>query len=246
MRCLSSIIAAFFSFVTVLPTVRALPQSIPYVLKRDSLNATHRELTLEKRFNNGRFSFYDAGLGACGKTNTGSDFIVALNAAQWDGGSHCFQTITISYQGKSTQAQITDLCPGCPYGGLDLTRGLFSYFADQSVGIIYGTWNFGNSNTPAQADVVATTITTPAPTTTTTQTPTPTPAYTPTTTPTPTPTPTPTSTTTPATSSSSPAVPAAAPANAISADVISQLNGVIVELGSIVAAAASLGQDATN
>jgi hypothetical protein len=75
MRCLSSIIATFFSFVTVLPTVRALPQSIPYVLKRDSLNATHRELTLEKRFNNGRFSFYDAGLGACGKTNTGSDFV---------------------------------------------------------------------------------------------------------------------------------------------------------------------------
>lgn len=72
MRYFSSIIAALFSFVAVLPTVRALP---PYVLKRDSLNATHRELTLEKRVDNGRFSFYDAGLGACGKTNTGSDFV---------------------------------------------------------------------------------------------------------------------------------------------------------------------------
>ncbi len=26
----------------------------------------------------------------------------------WDGGSHCFKSITISYQGKTTQAQIVD------------------------------------------------------------------------------------------------------------------------------------------
>lgn len=34
-----------------------------------------RDIQIERRFDNGRFSFYDAGLGACGATNTGADFV---------------------------------------------------------------------------------------------------------------------------------------------------------------------------
>jgi hypothetical protein len=37
--------------------------------------ATGKEFQLSKRVANGRFSFYDAGLGACGKVNSGSDFV---------------------------------------------------------------------------------------------------------------------------------------------------------------------------
>lgn len=37
------------------------------------LNVTSR--SLERRFDGARFTFYDAGLGACGKTNSGSDFV---------------------------------------------------------------------------------------------------------------------------------------------------------------------------
>ena len=33
-------------------------------------------------------------------------------------------------------------CPGCPYGGLDMSRGLFDFFASESVGVLYGTWNY--------------------------------------------------------------------------------------------------------
>ena len=36
-------------------------------------------------------TWYTPGLGACGQTNTESDFIVALNAGDWAGGSHCGQ-----------------------------------------------------------------------------------------------------------------------------------------------------------
>ncbi|TFY78372.1 hypothetical protein EWM64_g5642 [Hericium alpestre] len=36
---------------------------------------------LEKRFDNARFTYYADGLGACGKSNQPSDFIVALNSA---------------------------------------------------------------------------------------------------------------------------------------------------------------------
>lgn len=118
--------------------------------------------TLQRRFDQARFSYYDVGLGACGKTNVASDFIVALNSAQFGSGGYCFQIITITYGGKSTQAQIADECPGCPYGGLDFSRGLFDYFSSESAGIIYGSWVFGSG--------AVTTTTTQAPTTT--QTPT--------------------------------------------------------------------------
>ncbi|EIW84969.1 plant expansin, partial [Coniophora puteana RWD-64-598 SS2] len=87
-------------------------------------------------------TFFADGLGACGATNSPSDFIVALNSAQYGSGGYCFQMITITYNGKTTQAQITDECPGCPYGGLDMSTGLFDFFADPSAGVIYGEWSF--------------------------------------------------------------------------------------------------------
>ncbi|KAH8833549.1 RlpA-like double-psi beta-barrel-protein domain-containing protein-containing protein [Flagelloscypha sp. PMI_526] len=101
--------------------------------------------SLTKRFGNARFTYYDAGLGACGDTNKGSDYeqIVALNEAQWAGGKHCGETITIHFGGKSAQAVIKDECPGCPFGALDLTEGLFKHFADTAKGVITGSWEFG-------------------------------------------------------------------------------------------------------
>lgn len=36
---------------------------------------TGREFELVRRYEDCRFSFYDAGLGACGKVNSGSDFV---------------------------------------------------------------------------------------------------------------------------------------------------------------------------
>ncbi|KAF8061534.1 RlpA-like double-psi beta-barrel-protein domain-containing protein-containing protein [Lyophyllum atratum] len=106
---------------------------------------------LHKRFSDARWSFYDVGLGACGKNNVASDFIVALNTPQYGGGypgPNCFKTITMTYNGRTTQATVMDQCPGCPYGGLDLSRGLFKFFAPESVGILYGTWYFNDDGPP--------------------------------------------------------------------------------------------------
>ena len=41
------------------------------------------------------------------------------------------------------QAQVLDACPGCPYGGLDMSPALFRHFADESVGVIYMSWSAG-------------------------------------------------------------------------------------------------------
>lgn len=51
--------------------------------------------------------------------------MVALNQDQYGDlgavSSFCFQWIEVSYNGKSHSAQILDACPGCPYGGLDMS-----------------------------------------------------------------------------------------------------------------------------
>lgn len=46
----------------------------------DVQKVSGREFELSKRYDNSRFSFYDAGLGACGKVNSGSDFVRTLFA----------------------------------------------------------------------------------------------------------------------------------------------------------------------
>ncbi|KAJ7489884.1 hypothetical protein B0H11DRAFT_2229399 [Mycena galericulata] len=91
--------------------------------------------TLRKRYDQARFTFFDTGLGACGTTNSPSDFIVALNSPQYGNGEHCYEMIQISYGGKSATAQIVDECPGCPWGqGRDIqVLGVFWWDTDADV-----------------------------------------------------------------------------------------------------------------
>ncbi|PSR88901.1 hypothetical protein PHLCEN_2v5050 [Hermanssonia centrifuga] len=65
--------------------------------------------TLSQRdYTDARFTWYEVGQGACGGTNTDSEY-----------------------------------CPGCPYGGLDLSPSLFSFLAGSTApGVIYGEWSF--------------------------------------------------------------------------------------------------------
>jgi len=154
------------------------PHAQPRVVQvRELESPTNRSLTdevaglggrsLERRFDGVRLTLYDAGKGACGQTNTNSDFIVALNAVQFGSGGYCFQMITITVNGKTATAQITDECMGCPYGGLDLSRGLFSYFASELAGVLTGSWYLGTTPTTTTT-VIPTTSYTPTSTMTTT------------------------------------------------------------------------------
>ncbi|KAJ7110188.1 RlpA-like double-psi beta-barrel-protein domain-containing protein-containing protein [Mycena epipterygia] len=79
--------------------------------------------------------------GACGGTNSDSDFVVALNVPQWNNGANCYKEITITYNGKTTNAQIVDECEHCPYEGLDFSPSLFSFFESTDVGIIHGAFS---------------------------------------------------------------------------------------------------------
>ncbi|PAV14606.1 expansin family [Pyrrhoderma noxium] len=100
--------------------------------------------SLAKRFDNARYTWYDITTGetACGQWYQKSDYVVALDAQQYGGGENCFKQISISANGKTTTAQIVDECPSCPWGALDVSEGLFEFFAPLDAGEIYGSWNF--------------------------------------------------------------------------------------------------------
>ncbi|KAH9894829.1 hypothetical protein C8Q73DRAFT_473538 [Cubamyces lactineus] len=128
-----------------------------------SIPANHRSLArhladsslnfFSKRVDNARFTYYkQTGQdNACGSLDHDKDFIVALNIHDWDNGAHCYKDIVIEYAGKKLNAKITDECPGCPPGGLDLTPSLFTALAGSTdPGVLTGSWWYSDGSTPSQ------------------------------------------------------------------------------------------------
>ncbi|KAF8322480.1 hypothetical protein DL93DRAFT_2071250 [Clavulina sp. PMI_390] len=116
---------------------------------------------LDKRSFSGHATYFAVGLGACGKYNVPSDYIVALNTPQYIGGSpgpECFKYITIhGPNGKTATAQIMDECPTCPYGCLDMSEGLFTHFEPTSVGEFPITWEYNDGSGGGSNDTPTTT-----------------------------------------------------------------------------------------
>ncbi|KAN0059729.1 hypothetical protein ACQY0O_008301 [Thecaphora frezii] len=111
---------------------------------------------LTKRSYSGQATYYAAGLGACGWSNTGSDFIVALDAPLWgttsgQASQYCGKQVVITnnQNGNTQTATISDLCPGCAYGSLDMSTSLFSALnnGNMDAGVFPISWHFaGESN----------------------------------------------------------------------------------------------------
>ncbi|KIO16151.1 hypothetical protein M407DRAFT_57369, partial [Tulasnella calospora MUT 4182] len=96
--------------------------------------------SLERRFS-GRGTWFNVGLGACGKRNKDSQPIIAMNKVQWNNGKLCGKWLTIKANGKTAKGYIEDLCPSCKKGALDLSPSLFKKFAPLSKGVITVNWN---------------------------------------------------------------------------------------------------------
>uniref|UniRef100_A0A060TEI0 ARAD1D07700p n=1 Tax=Blastobotrys adeninivorans TaxID=409370 RepID=A0A060TEI0_BLAAD len=94
----------------------------------------------------GDATYYTPGLGACGWENSESDKIVALNVAQFgassNGNENCGKKIRVQYNDKEVEVEVTDKCPGCKHGDLDLSPAAFDELADESEGRIQVTWSF--------------------------------------------------------------------------------------------------------
>ncbi|KDQ59809.1 hypothetical protein JAAARDRAFT_33392 [Jaapia argillacea MUCL 33604] len=100
----------------------------------------------------GQGTFYEPGLGACGFTNSASDFVVAISHILYDSyqtasadpnkNPLCGVGITATYNGKSVGVTVVDRCVSCAEGDLDFSPTAFSQLASQDLGRISGvTWS---------------------------------------------------------------------------------------------------------
>lgn len=98
----------------------------------------------------GEMTYFTPDLGACGNTNTESDFIVAASAELFNifgggmsnGNPICGHKIRIYKNGKSAVAEIQDECPPCRPPSIDMSPALFKYFENLDVGRTSVEWEF--------------------------------------------------------------------------------------------------------
>ncbi|KAI0829706.1 RlpA-like double-psi beta-barrel-protein domain-containing protein-containing protein, partial [Trametes gibbosa] len=81
--------------------------------------------------------------GACGTISQDSDYVVALSASQYSGGSNCYRRVGINYNGHHVDATVVDLCAGCASGSIDMSPVVFQQLAPLAVGRLHGVeWDF--------------------------------------------------------------------------------------------------------
>ncbi|KAJ3107035.1 hypothetical protein HDU97_005004 [Phlyctochytrium planicorne] len=79
----------------------------------------------------GRVTYYNpsVGLGSCGYQNQDSELVVAINIVQFNKGM-CLNKICMTFNGVSVEASVVDMCPGCPFAGVDVSPGVFNRLAN--------------------------------------------------------------------------------------------------------------------
>ncbi|KAI8138844.1 RlpA-like double-psi beta-barrel-protein domain-containing protein-containing protein, partial [Fennellomyces sp. T-0311] len=83
--------------------------------------------------------------GACGDFNEDDAEIVALVSNEFYGDSSsksdwCGKKVEITVDGKSATATITDMCPECKTGDLDMTKAVFQQLGDLETGELDISW----------------------------------------------------------------------------------------------------------
>jgi len=99
-----------------------------------------------KRAASGRGTWYDAGLGACGFTDTDDDPVVALSVGDYGDGENCNRWITITNDdtGATASGRVRDKCPGCPGDSIDMTPSLFSQLGSLDQGVLQVSWSYSD------------------------------------------------------------------------------------------------------
>lgn len=92
----------------------------------------------------GDATYYDVGLGSCGKTNSNSQLVVALSSDIMEGykSKYCDKLIDIKHGKKSVTVKVVDTCPSCDKGDVDLSPTAFKKLAKLNKGRIDITWDF--------------------------------------------------------------------------------------------------------
>ncbi|CDO68250.1 Distantly related to plant expansins [Trametes cinnabarina] len=104
------------------------------------------DATLDKRSRTGRGTWFDVGLGACGKTNKNSDKIIAISSDIYGNGGYCDKKVKIknTANGKTATAIVRDECPSCGANDIDMSPSLFEELGSLDTGVLKVTWDFTN------------------------------------------------------------------------------------------------------
>ncbi|KAJ2837169.1 hypothetical protein FBU31_001202 [Coemansia sp. 'formosensis'] len=93
-------------------------------------------------------TFFSPGLGSCGITNTDSDLIAAIPAPQYGTNANpnnaevCGKCALVTGPKGQVKVKITDRCPVCKTGDLDLSPSAFQQIGDFDAGRIPISWSF--------------------------------------------------------------------------------------------------------
>ncbi|KAL6880778.1 Non-catalytic module family expansin [Trichoderma novae-zelandiae] len=91
----------------------------------------------------GSVTWYNTGLGACGRTNNDAELVVAVSASLYDREHPCGRKIRISYQGRSEVVTVVDRCQGCAENDLDLSPAAFrGVIGDPGLGRVTASWDW--------------------------------------------------------------------------------------------------------
>jgi expansin (peptidoglycan-binding protein) len=90
----------------------------------------------------GLATFYDAsgGVNNC-SLDIGDGLVAAINDPQWDGSSHCGECLRVTGPEGTVVVRVTDRCPECMAGDLDLSESAFAAIADPLQGVVPISWS---------------------------------------------------------------------------------------------------------
>jgi expansin (peptidoglycan-binding protein) len=90
----------------------------------------------------GEGTYYDAdGTGNCSFPADSTRMVAAMNAVDYDNASWCGACLAVSGPSGDVTVRVTDQCPGCKKGDLDLSKEAFAKIAALSAGRVPISWH---------------------------------------------------------------------------------------------------------
>jgi expansin (peptidoglycan-binding protein) len=117
-------------------------------VSRPKDTAVLAERILPGTVHHGIATFYDTdGTGACMLDPSDDLMVAAMNSTDFENSRACGSYLDVTGpNGRSVTVQVTDLCPECPVGALDLSAEAFASLASPSVGRISISWELLSPN----------------------------------------------------------------------------------------------------
>ncbi|RHZ82493.1 hypothetical protein Glove_109g279 [Diversispora epigaea] len=117
-----------------------------------NINSENKSVNITKRAYTGDVTWYNVGLGACGKYNNDKELIAAIPGPQFDPytpngnpnrNSKCGKSIKITRGSKYVIVKLMDRCGGCKSGDIDLSPAAFKKIGSLGEGRLKGcSWQY--------------------------------------------------------------------------------------------------------